>query len=584
MALILLYHFSEFSCPSSIGLICSDSTSGKGTSMTPRIPANGRVLRTAILSAALAFALACLPQPSHAQTLSSTTLSSTTLSQIYINPLWYLVPAWTCKTGDGAACSSYQLANPAIYRQILILPTGYTSSQGTQFYADTETLRNRMSNAPGPVYSSVYKSQLLYIAYWVPGSGDLSSGAAAFGGKVFPHPVRGKALTCNQDAIYAYVDTIRSSAIAQLWPGDVVLLYNTTESGITANATPPSFSQRNYGISRMTLGQIQGNYVGPHEIGHGLLSWVDEYVEPGFENVNITQFDILTPLAIWDGSLGTLDDAVGDLLGVYDMNISEVLVNNGADNVALSRYPATVYNGLTPEVYTYQGGMFFGQGTWHAAGRNLMNDDDFNPQPDNGFAYAHSSTQQRIVNTAFVTHAAGRANDRLRNAGPVNGWPFEFGSDTTVMLFDGDKNHHWQPTQSYNVVVGWYERNWHTCWAGPFPYPCYDDVWTTVQKTVYPTRETLELKTSTLFGLASLTQNVVCGLGLGSVGGNIDICTLTVDQMANAFIPTLKFTLPYQYVTVPASQWWTTYYWCFSTWNGTYRSGYTSWASFYRSL
>jgi hypothetical protein len=36
--------------------------------------------------------------------------------------------------------------------------------------------------------------------------------------------------------------------------------------------------------------------------------------------------------------------------------------------------------------------------------------------------------------------------------------------------------------------------------------------------------------------------------------------------------------------TVPATQSFTTYWWCFRTANGTYHSGWTGWSSFYRSL
>jgi hypothetical protein len=357
-----------------------------------------------------------------------------------------------------------------------------------------------------------------------------------------------------------------------------VALYNTLED-VTNNATPPSFTRRSYGVARITALDAQGTYIGPHELGHGLMSWVDEYVEAGFENMNITQFELLTPLAIWDGGLSTLDNAVGDLLGVYDMNISDILAHNGADNVSTSRYPSTVWSGLTQEVYEYEGGMFFGRGTWHDLGKNIMNSNRWNAGPNNGFDYLHSASQARVVNTVFNTNSAGRANDRLRNSGPVNGWPLEFGGTTTVMMFDGDKNHRWHPTLSYSVLVGWYERDWHTCWAGPFPYPCSDDIWRTVQKNINPSVESLELKTSTLFGLANLTQGVVCGLGLGSLIGSFDLCTLTVSQMADAFVPTLTFYLPYQYTTVPASQWFTNYYWSFRTYNGRYTSGWTSWAS-----
>jgi hypothetical protein len=444
-----------------------------------------------------------------AQSTSSLYLTDPYLlnSSLYFDPnLSLLLPAWTCKTGAEDACTSEQLADPTTYRQILIFPTGYTSWEKAKFYAAAETLRVKMTDVPGStVYSEAHRSKLLFLAYWIAG-GELGSPSAVFGGKVFTHPVRGKALTMNQEAAYAKVDQIRATVIPQLAPAVVTVVFDTLED-VTNNATPPNFTRRPYGIARVTALDIQGHYIGPHEIGHGLMSWVDEYIESGFENMNITQFDVLTPLAIWDGSLGTLDDAVGDLLGVYDLNISELLASNGSDNVALSRWPSTVYSGLTQEVYEFEGGMFFGRGTWHDSGRNLMNSNRFNEGPQNGFDYAHSPSQQRIVNTVFSTgHWAGRANDRLRNAGPVNGWPFEFGGSTSVMLFDADKNHRWHPTQRYDVLVGWYERDWHTCWAGPIPYPCYDYVWTTVQKSIAPKVEALELKSSMLYAGVSPSE------------------------------------------------------------------------------
>jgi hypothetical protein len=537
-----------------------------------------RTLRNAMLGVLAALGLGSVVS-------AQTTLSSYTFnSSLYLIDPGLLLPTWVCKSGDGTACTSEKLASPSDYRQVLVLPTGYTSAEKLKFFNDVEAMRAKMSDLPGTsVYSEAHRSRLLYISYYVPG-GELSSPTSAFAGKVFAHPVRGKALTMNQEAAYAKVAEIRATTLPQLSPSVVVTLFNTNESGITANATPPSYTRRPYGIARFTSGEASGNYIGAHEVGHALLSFVDEYVESGFENMSITQFDVLTPLALWDGSMKTLATAVGNLLGIYSLRISEVIAANGADNISLSKYPSTVWSGITQEVYEYEGGFFFGRGTWHDSGKNLMNSNSFNPTPNNGFDYAHSTAQQRIVTTAFVTGKAGRANDRLRNSGPINFWWAQFGNETTVMLYDADKNHRWHPTSRYDVTVGWYEREWDVCWAGIFPYPCYENVWRSVKKSISPTVGSLQLKSSTLFGLASLTQNAFCGLGLGGLTGDLDLCTLTVDQMTSAFLPTMKFYLPYQWVKVPASQWFTTYYWSFRTYNGTYTSGWTGWASFYRSL
>ena len=193
-----------------------------------------------------------------------------------------------------------------------------------------------------------------------------------------------------------------------------------------------------------------------------------------------------------------------------------------------------------------------------------------------------------MINTAFWGLGYGRPNDRLRNAGPKNGWPLAFGSTTHVMLYDGDKNHHFQPTLSYQVQVGWYDRVWKTCWAGFIPYPCYDDVWRTAQKTVYPTVRQINLKASSLYGLANLVQSAVCAVGISEVptsGGNtVRICDADLNTIATQFLPTFTFNVPYQDVDVPASQWLTTYWWRFSTYNGYVQSGWTGWSSFYRSL
>lgn len=548
---------------------------------TPATPASGpshplRFVRSARLG--LFLAVLSTSFAAQAQRASSYTQFLGTASTAV------LLADWTCTRGDGKTCTSGELANPDIYRQLLVLPTGYLEGDRTKFFTDADLLRTNMSDVPGStVYSEVHKQRILYIAYFVAG-GALSSATSAFGGKVFAHPVRGKALTQDQNAVYAFVAQKHATTFPQLSPSAVATIFNTYEGGITANATPPSFSGRAYGVARMTAGDVQGTYVGAHEVGHALLSWVDEYVESGFENMSITQADVLTPLALWDGGFGTLGAAVGNLLGFYDLRISEILANNGSDNVALSSTPATVSSAAPgSETYEYEGGLFFGRGTWHDRGNNLMNSNFVKRGADDGFGYDHSASQQRVVASAFAG-GSGRANDRLRNAGPNGAWKLQFGSNTDVMMFDGDKNHRWHPTQSYEVQVGWYERVWKTCWAAFIPYPCYDNVWKTAQKTVAPSRDTVQLKASSAFGLASFAQKVVCGLGLGGLAGAIDVCTLTVDQMASAFVPTLTFYLPYQHTSVPASQWFTTYFWRFRTYNGTHQSGFTNWSSFYRSL
>jgi hypothetical protein len=325
-----------------------------------------------------------------------------------------------------------------------------------------------------------------------------------------------------------------------------------------------------------------------HELAHAGLNFVDEYVEEGFEYLNIRSLDILSPLALFDSTWPGFVTSIGDLFGVYDYNISEILANNGNDHVAISSVPSTVYSPISPpQQFSYEGGLFFGKGTYHPAGKNLMNDDRVNPSSLNGFAYAHSPVQQLVIDNAFGA-APYRANDRLRTAGPRDGWQSALGASTVVMWFDGDKNHHFHKTQKYAVQVGWWERVWKTCYAGPIPYPCYTDAWRTAEKTVYPTVRNIELRGTSLYGLANLTQAVLCSLGVTEVpnldGTTFKLCTQPLSSVASAFLPTFSFRTPYQETQVPASQWFTTYWWRVSSFNGTVSSGFTGWSAFYRSM
>jgi hypothetical protein len=495
---------------------------------------------------------------------------SLTIPHIDLNAL---LLTWTCVRGDGAVCGEAEIARTDLYKQILVLPTGYTESEHDKFFEHARMLRETMSNPPGTtVFTEARRDRLLYITYWLPG-GELSTAGATFGGAVRAHPVRGKALTMVDQALYDAVADITKNGIPKLAPAAVAVLFDSDEAGVTSNAAPPNYTRRPFGVARIIAAEVQSAYLGAHEVAHALLSFVDEYVEAGFENTSVTSLDVLTPLAIWEGDLSSLD---------------EIIASNGADNVATTQYPGTVSSARGSEVYDYEGGMFFGRGTFHDAGNNLMNSNFVVRGPADYFDYAHSPAQQRLIDTAFTqgtTLVPGRANDRLRNAGPTDDWFGEFGSNTTVMIYDADKNHRWQPTKSYDIQLGWYERIWKTCYQwGVIPYPCYSEEWWSVQKRVYPTVSKVQLANTSLYGLSGVVQQVVCGLGLGSLGDGTDLCTLSVDQMSNSFLPTLQFYLPYQTTDVAANAWFTTYYWRARSYNGLYTTAWTGWSSFYRSL
>ncbi|HXU72227.1 MAG TPA: hypothetical protein VN947_23045 [Polyangia bacterium] len=539
----------------------------------------GSTLKKRLLQWALVALVATMSLPARAQLLSPITIK--------LPPIAWLPLNWKCVHANGASCASSELTNPW-YKQVFITSTGFADSERNDFFSEFDRIVGMMTTA-GSVWSTQMKDRLLFIGYFTPG-GALGTPQAAFGGLVAKHPIRGYATSLSQAAVYAKIAQIAANEIHGLNPFTAGVLFDTYQTPVTANAAPPSFVQKAFGVAKFTRADLneRGAYITSHELAHAGLNYLDEYVEQGFEELNIRSLDAVTPLALFDWTWGGFVNAISDLVGTYDYNISEIIAANGNDNIALGPWPATVYtSGYGSEYYQWEGGMFFGRGTWHMSGNNLMNGSDVVRGPGDGFDYAHSPSQQRVINTAFYG-GAGRPNDRLRNAGPKNGWPLVFGSSTHVMLYDGDKHHHFQPTRSYTVQVGWYDRVWSTCWAGIFPYPCYSDVWRTAQQTVSPSTRQINLQTSSLFGLANLVQEAVCAVGINEVptanGGTVRLCDSDLTTIANQFLPTISFAVPYQDVAVPASQWLTTYWWRFSTYNGYVQSGWTGWSSFYRSL
>lgn len=513
--------------------------------------------------------------------------SETLISGISITG-WAITPLTWCVRGDGGDCRDVHWSDPRRYKQVLVLPTGYTSDDYDLFRESFDKLVERASNTPGNPYSERYRDRIMYIGYWLPG-GELGRADSKFGGKVFTHPVRGTALTLRQNQVIAAVNDYRRSRNPKLRPWAVMVVFNTPDDEVTPNASPPSLLGRRYGIAKLTRGDLEGNYTAVHELGHASLNFLDEYIEAGFENVNINLMDYLTPLALLDGSWGGWVDSISNLFGIYQYKVSETLAANGYDNISVTRYPSRVRTpGYSPNEYEYEGGMFFGKGTYHDRGNNVMNSSRIKRGWDDGFDYTHSRSQEGVVRLAFEDGARpSRPNDRIRNAGPARDWKPEFGSSTKVMLFDADKEHHYQPTRFYQVQVTWKDRYWTTCKKWGIPYPCRKEEWKTAQKTVYPRRRTLSLEASALYGLASIVQDGACFIGLTEISTGdqtFNLCDLTVEEMAQAFLPSLVFPMPYQAVNVPAEQWMTKYFWRFRTYNGRHYSGWTGWSDFYRAL
>jgi len=158
-------------------------------------------------------------------------------------------------------------------------------------------------------------------------------------------------------------------------------------------------------------------------------------------------------------------------------------------------------------------------------------------------------------------------------------------------LCSHEKHHGFQATVRYDVQIGWYDRDWKTCWGGGVvPYPCYENKWVTFQKSQYPSARNIDLNHTALFKVAKLFQKLACHLGIDSIKpnsasqGKYDLCSQDLDSVTASFLPTMVFPMPYQDVSIPAKQWLTKYHWRFRTYNGSYHSGWTGWSSFTRAL
>lgn len=512
--------------------------------------------------------------------LAATLVAQVATAQVQAGPL-------RCKKWNNVACSAADWANTNL-KQLVIMPTGYSAQEEATFWSDFDRIIVQMTNdrsGTSNTFSVQHKDKLLFIGDFRPsaplGENALFKAAAA------PHPsdARAPMLVLRNDEVYARVNALRASSLPQLRPFSVGVLFNTLVDA-TANATPPGYLNMSYGVAKFTRDDALGSWVVTHEIGHSGMNFLDEYTEQGMENISIRLIDLLTPLVVLNPSWRGVLDAIGSLTTVYDIDISEILANNGHDNQTLSRNPQTTGPYIN-ETYAYEGGSFFGRGTFHMKGHNLMNGFAGLRGPDDSFGYTHTPAQQRVVTTAF-TGVPGRANNRLRNAGPIDGWPAEFGQRTKVMLFDADKHHQFQKTTKYTVQVGWYEREWKTCWAWIFPYPCSTDKWKTAEKQVTPTVRSVNLRVSFAYGLVSMLQGVVCAVGFTEVklnGTPYDLCSQSLSEMLEGgYVPSVEFVVPYQEVEVPASQWMTAYWWRFKTSNGRFDSDFTGWSKFFRSF
>jgi hypothetical protein len=494
-----------------------------------------------------------------------------------------------CMTGERQACAPHHFKNPKKYRQILIFPTGYTHSDYEAFKTDFLRAVGQGEILPENVFLSRYKKQLIYMGYWIPG-GTLGSEDSVFQGSLRPHPIRDNlGLTLNQSFVMKEVERLQHLN-SFLKPWTVAVLFQTDQRNLTISASPPSFLGMDYGIAKVSSTGLEGPYEFAHELAHSALNFLDEYVEEGFENFNIQLLDSLTSSILWNKRDRTSKSwAIGNLIGRYDLRLSEILAANGNENIDITPFPSRVQTpGHQAFSFLYEGGMFFGRGTFHAVGNNLMNSSRVSRGDHDHFAYDHNFSQQQLIEAAFEhPQTAFRPNDRIRAVGPSALGRWHWGKTAQVMIYDGDKNHHYFPTQSYEVQVGWYNWDWKFCRKGVAFYPCIKETWKTVEKTFPSERKKIEVEKTALYSFASYLQKRVCSKNLAAtqgLSGDHALCQEDPEDLAQFFLPSLEFPVPYQEVSIPTPLRWSDFHWRFRTNNGTYQSGWTSWSQVSRGL
>ncbi len=470
-----------------------------------------------------------------------------------------------------------QRGKPGIFRQVLVVPAGYTRNDQTTWFADVERMISTMGNLPEAVYTRKYRDRIVYVVAYVP-DGGLAAGRANFGARMSKHPTRNDPFpTLRKDlAVQAVKDLQRQ--MPTLDPIGVMVIFNS-DSGGTANAVPPNLLGGSFGIAHLTRLQIhaRGDYIPVHELAHAALSFGDEYIEAAAATIAIQEIDIATELLLADGSFRGWLAVARNLLGDRDLRLSESIVDNGFDNTTTTPIPSTVRTeGHARSVFRFEGGMVFGLGTFHDGGDNIMNS-DWSPHgrkpPGDRFGWGHSPAQMQVIEQVFdPQNRARRPNDRLRHAGPHLTWLPRFGRTTRVVLFDGDKNHRWHPTTEYEIEVRWPDA----------------DGWKSRTIRVKPTPMAVEVNNSLCVRAASLARDALVAVGIRSLpasgGQKLDIGSMTVRQMLDDFLPTSRWPLPYQEVEVPAPVPFRGHHWRFRAHNGTMWSGWTDWTGFYRAL
>jgi hypothetical protein len=503
---------------------------------------------------------------------------------------------WAVKVdaeGEVVPARGNDLRSSGSMRHVLVVPTGYTADDYQKFIDGFNKMVSDMGNLPEQVFTSKYRDRIVYIAHWLPG-GTIDSGDANFSPTLYEHPVRGgRGISMNNRELIEAVDNFKAEHLSTSDPIGVMVVFNIDDDDVTANAVCPTFLGKPYGIARITHEDIiddfgfatltWGHYVPMHELGHGAINWLDEYIEDMLDGWDINTTDPLTGLLLPDGTWQGWNDAWETAISNYTIRTSEVLADNGSDNISLRRTTSRVDSpDFDALVYESSGGMFFPIGTRHDEGNNVMNDsllpDGETPKADgNRFAWDHSPQQDRLLDFVFgVTSEAPRPNDRIRCAGPMHNWLPQWGDQVRLLIFDADKNHRWHKTTKYEVEIGWWEWDWgRGDWA-----------WRTMTRNVTPSARDVDLSQAIAGDGLGVLRDVLVANGVSDIptgeNASFNLAALSVEELVTTSLPAVKWPTPYQDVRVtlpiPAYQ----YYWRFRTYNGHHWSGFTGWSGFFK--
>ena len=226
-----------------------------------------------------------------------------------------LPPTWKCVHADGSACTAAELTNPW-YKQVFLTSAGFAEAERDDFWSrvrphrrhdDRRRRGQRLERAEEAIGCSSSATSS-------PG-GALGAPDAAFGAQSRAPDSRLRHVAVAGGGLRQDRADRAGERCRGLQPFTAGVLFNTFQTPVTANAAPPSFVQKAFGVAKFTRADLneRGSYITTHELAHAGLNYLDEYVESGFEELNIRSIDVLTPLALFDWTWGGFVNAISDL-------------------------------------------------------------------------------------------------------------------------------------------------------------------------------------------------------------------------------------------------------------------------------